>query len=517
MIRIENISKVFNPRSRNRNQVLKNISFELPEKGLIAIFGKSGSGKTTLLNIIGGLDKQDGGKIYIDGENVAGKVDRTRNAKIGYIFQNYYLEKGYTITEILRNQMTIAGFKDENEIKRRTTAALELVEMERFKNKRADALSGGQQQRVAIARAIVKGSDIILADEPTGNLDAENTVKVMEILKEISKTQLVVLVTHEVTLIKNYADSHIKIVDGKLVPDSDVGDEIKYVTEHNAIRVDGSKAEKISKNGVDIEFYGAPSQSGECVKIVNDNGTIYIQPGRNVTVLDGTSEKKLVFKGAEEEKAEKARNAETIASAFTKSNAKKNGKLFTFKSILKLFKKGGEERAYSTANIVKQIFIAAMAAVICFFAFSAFEVLNTEIENKTVDENGVYTNLDAYSEIRRLNADLYDGIDFFDTQLKSGTFAYSDFVSLSEIRIDYTPKALNDEVSFDLYGRMPAEGEVLISRSIAEKIKERIRLSELQNDRSMQLLTFENEYRVSGIVEIGLPLVYMNKSDYVIS
>ena len=84
MIKIENIGKVFNPRSRNRNEVLKGVSFELPEKGFIAIYGKSGSGKTTLLNIIGGLDRQDKGKIYIDGENVAGKVDKIRNAKIGF-------------------------------------------------------------------------------------------------------------------------------------------------------------------------------------------------------------------------------------------------------------------------------------------------------------------------------------------------------------------------------------------------------------------------------------------------
>lgn len=206
MIRIENVGKVFNPRSRNRNEVLKGVSFELPEKGLVAIYGKSGSGKTTLLNIIGGLDKQDKGKIYIDGENVAGKVDKIRNAKIGFIFQNYYLERGYTIAEIMRNAMHIAGFKDEAEIERRSEEVLTLVDMERFKNKQGDALSGGQKQRVAIARALIKGADIILADEPTGNLDAENTMKVMDILKEISRTKLVVIVTHEITLGKPWCN-----------------------------------------------------------------------------------------------------------------------------------------------------------------------------------------------------------------------------------------------------------------------------------------------------------------------
>ena len=121
-----------------------------------------------MLNIIGGLDKQDSGKIYIDGESVKGKTDKIRNEKIGFIFQNYYLESGYTIAEIMRNAMHIAGFKDETEIAKRTEEVLKIVDMERFQNKQGDALSGGQKQRVAIARALIKGADIILADEPTG-------------------------------------------------------------------------------------------------------------------------------------------------------------------------------------------------------------------------------------------------------------------------------------------------------------------------------------------------------------
>ena len=123
MIRVENIKKTFNPHSSARNQVLKGVSFELPDKGLVAIFGKSGSGKTTLLNIIGGLEKADSGKIIVNGESMKGNEDKIRNQKIGFIFQNYYLERGYTISEIMRNAMLIAGFTDEKEIERRTEEA----------------------------------------------------------------------------------------------------------------------------------------------------------------------------------------------------------------------------------------------------------------------------------------------------------------------------------------------------------------------------------------------------------
>lgn len=292
MIKIENIGKVFNAHSRNRNEVLKGVSFELPEKGFIAIYGKSGSGKTTLLNIIGGLDRQDKGKIYIDGENVAGKVDKIRNAKIGFIFQNYYLERGYTIAEIMRNAMHIAGFKDEAEIERRSEEVLALVDMERFKNKQGDALSGGQKQRVAIARALIKGADVILADEPTGNLDAENTMKVMDILKEISKTRLVVVVTHEITLIKKYADSYIKLVDGRLDENTDLGEVFEYDTEHNNIYVDEKPRGEVKEGALDIEFYGDTPAARDTIQVFNDKGNIYIKAGANVTVLDERSEKK---------------------------------------------------------------------------------------------------------------------------------------------------------------------------------------------------------------------------------
>ena len=446
-IRVENITKVFNKHSRAANHVLKGVSFTLPEKGLVAIYGKSGSGKTTLLNIIGGLDKQDGGKVYIDGECTSGRTDKIRNEKIGFIFQNYYLEKG-TITEILRNQMIIAGFKDEKEIERRSHEALKLVDMERYKNKRADALSGGQQQRVAIARAIVKGSDIILADEPTGNLDAENTVKVMDILKEISQTQLVVLVTHEITLIQKYADSHIKIVDGELVEDGEI-----------------------------TESELAPANYGN----------------------ERNNEQK-----------------HTELSTFTKSNVKRNGRLFSLRHVFKALKGDGEEKAYSIGNIFKQVFIFAMAVVMCFFAFSAFEALNTKIENKSLGKYSIYTNINTYSALRRLDESSYETIDFFDMNMREGSFSYGGLSALSGISISYTPRAIEHESEITVeYGAVPKEGEVIISRALAEELKNRFRLNELQNDKALLLVTFNNEYRISGIVDGNDRQVWLNKIDYV--
>ena len=446
-IKVENIVKTFNRHSRNANKVLKGVSFELPEKGLTCIFGKSGSGKTTLLNIIGGLEKADSGKVYIDGECTSGKTDKIRNAKIGFIFQNYYLEKGYTIAEILRNQMIIAGFKDEKEIARRTEEALKLVDMERFKNKLGDALSGGQQQRVAIARAIVKGSDVILADEPTGNLDAENTMKVMDILKEISKTQLVVIVTHEVSLIKKYADSHIKIVDGELVEDGEI-------------------------------------EETDLAPATYDN----IKEGNET---------------------------HSVLTTFTKSTAKRNGRLFTVKTIFKRNNAGGE-KAYSVGNVFKQIFILALAVVMTFFSFSAFEALSAVTENKTLGKNTVYTNLNSYSVLRKTDESHYKSIDFFDTEMRTGSFSYGGLASLSGIEVKYTPKAIEegDEIAVE-YGRLPQKGEAIVSRKMAEELKREFRMKELNTDKAITLMTFDGEYPITGITGGDDKIIYLNKEDYV--
>ena len=517
MIRIENIGKVFNPRSRNRNEVLKGVSFELPEKGFIAIYGKSGSGKTTLLNIIGGLDRQDKGKIYIDGENVAGKADKIRNAKIGFIFQNYYLERGYTIAEIMRNAMHIAGFKDEGEIERRGEQVLTLVDMERFKNKQGDALSGGQKQRVAIARALIKGADVILADEPTGNLDAENTMKVMDILKEISKTKLVVVVTHEITLIKKYADSYIKLVDGRLDENTDLGEVFQYDTERNNIYVDKTPREELKEGALGIQFYGEKPTENDTVQVFNDNGNIYIRAGASVTVLDDKSEKKIIFRGVENGQTDE--QSKRFVPDFKKSTAKRNGRLFTAKSVFRLFRSDGSERLYSTANIIKQIFIFVIAAVLCFLSLMAFEAANTRIDNKVINDNGVYVNMNTYTDLRTLDTSLYENIDFFETQYKQGSFSYNGITSLSGISADYAPGAIEaDETAESIglvYGEMPKEGEVLITRNLAETLKTQFRLSELDSDRAMLLVVFEDEFRVSGIIDGDTPAVYMGKQDYV--
>ncbi|MFA7589576.1 MAG: ATP-binding cassette domain-containing protein, partial [Acholeplasmataceae bacterium] len=173
MIKLEQLHKYFNRRRKNEIHVLNNITFELPEKGLVVLLGTSGSGKTTLLNVLGGLDRIQSGTIHFDDQKIIGypshKWDTIRNEKIGYVFQNYNLLPELSVYDNIAFVLNMIGIKDVTEVQNRVHYILRAVGMYPFRKKKATQLSGGQMQRVAIARALVKNPRIIIADEPTGN------------------------------------------------------------------------------------------------------------------------------------------------------------------------------------------------------------------------------------------------------------------------------------------------------------------------------------------------------------
>ncbi len=222
MIKVNNLQKYYNKGKKSEQHVLNNINLEFGNTGLVCILGESGSGKTTLLNTIGGLDDFAEGTLQINDTVLKSykqkQIEPVRNEHFGYIFQNYYLLKGYSVSynvKIALNRYNLS----EKEKDERTKYILGLLGISKYKNKPVSKLSGGQQQRVSIARALVKAPDIILADEPTGNLDEENTIRTMTILKKISKECLVLLVTHEKRIAKFFGDRIIEICDGKVVRD----------------------------------------------------------------------------------------------------------------------------------------------------------------------------------------------------------------------------------------------------------------------------------------------------------
>lgn len=204
-------------------EALKDVSLNFRESEFVAILGTSGSGKTTLLNIIGGLDRYDSGDLIINGKSTKkfkdSEWDAYRNNSIGFIFQNYNLIGHISVLANVEMCMTLSGVSAK-EKKRRATKVLEKVGLKEHINKKPNQLSGGQMQRVAIARALVNNPDIILADEPTGALDSNTSVQIMELITEIAKDKLVIMVTHNPELAEEYANRIIQIKDGEVQSDT---------------------------------------------------------------------------------------------------------------------------------------------------------------------------------------------------------------------------------------------------------------------------------------------------------
>ena len=222
MLQLKNIYKSYIV-GEEKQQVLKDINITFRKNEFVSILGASGSGKTTLLNIIGGLDVYDSGDLVIDNlstKNFTKKNwDSYRNYKIGFVFQNYNLISHLSVLENVELALTLSGI-NKKERKEKAKYALIKVGLKDHINKKPNQLSGGQMQRVAIARAIVNNPDIILADEPTGALDSNTSVQIMDILKEISKNKLIIMVTHNKEIANKYSDRIIELKDGEIVGDS---------------------------------------------------------------------------------------------------------------------------------------------------------------------------------------------------------------------------------------------------------------------------------------------------------
>ena len=377
MLKVQNVDKYFYRRRSNQIHVINGTSLEFGENGLTALLGPSGCGKTTLLNVIGGLDKVDKGKIYINGKRItgrtAGAVDKIRNLNIGYIFQNYNLINNMTVFENVAMVLKMVGIKDKKEIKEKVEYALELVGMYRYRKRYADMLSGGERQRVGIARAIVKNPSIIIADEPTGNLDSANTLEVMNIIKAISREKLVILVTHEESLAEFYADRIIRLKDGKVI-----SDEVNKNVEGLDYRIENRIYLKDIK---DNKTYGDGehslrvfNESGEKVDldIVISRGNIFINSRNNrsrVEIVDDNSSIELVDDHYRAMTAEEAEARKFHAERFAASKPLKHSSIYNVFTML-----ASGFKTVSNYHILKKVLLAGFVASAMFITYAVSNV-----------------------------------------------------------------------------------------------------------------------------------------------
>ena len=529
MIKIEKVNKYFNKGKANQIHVINNTTMTLPDKGIVCLLGPSGCGKTTLLNAIGGLDKVDSGTITIDGQRItrfsSSKIDSIRNARIGYIFQNFNLIDDRTVFENVAIALRMIGIRDNTTVTARVRYCLQQVGIDQYRNKLAGSLSGGQRQRVAIARAIVKNPSIIIADEPTGNLDSSNTLEIMNIIKTISRERLVILVTHERNIAEFYSDHIAEMKDGKIIKayNNDSSRYLDYQLENKIYLKDMAVHKGFAKDDVSVDVYSDEERQAD-LKVVIRGNNLYINTGGMLNVVDETANIEMVDEHytAMDESYFEENDFDYTACLPSKYKAK-------YTSVYRLTNmiSSGWKTVKSFKKVRKVLMLGFVFAAM--FAFLAISNVMGLIDLKPVDyrtTNGNYltvSNPEKSEDALELAAD-FDGVAFVmpGNTIKSVTLPLDDYLQTSYAQEELSVSLVHDSVLSDdqiIAGSMPAdEHEVVIDRSIVDKfIREgkgdSVGLNTM-NEFIGRRLHFESldDYRISGIADTESPSLFVDES-----
>ncbi len=534
MVRLEHVNKYFNRRKKNEIHVINDTTLKLADKGLVALLGPSGCGKTTLLNVIGGLDKVNGGNVYINGEKLTGrsaaKVDQIRNLNIGYVFQNYNLVDSMTVFDNVAIALKMVGVKDKQEIAEKVNYVLEKVGMYRYRNRYADMLSGGERQRVGIARAIVKNPAVVIADEPTGNLDSKNTLEVMNIIKTISQDKLVILVTHEEQLADFYASRVIRILDGRVVSDqiNNHVDNLDYRIENKIYLKDIANHKRLKTDLYNLDFYNENDGKLD-LDIVIRGGNVYIRtndPQSRVEVVSDESSIEFV-----DDHYRKLSHEDSAVSGFDPQKLAVSGTR-RYRSILS---PGATiKRGFKTVfnyNILKKILLLGFVISAMFITYSIsniFGVLNIT-DDEFVQEDKSYLTIVG----KRIDVDTYlkyeanEDFDYImpgDSQI-SMSMPYDDYLQTSSGSATITG-SLSDykKLSKDdlVYGRLPEKStEIVVDRMVLKSVikNQDSKMAGFGTAKSFLNQEFSvpdmSDMKIVGISDMGSPCIYTDQSLFI--
>ena len=528
MIELKNVNKYFYRHKKNEIHVINDTSLKLDDTGLVALLGPSGCGKTTLLNTIGGLDNINSGSIFINGERISKRssynIDKIRNLNIGYIFQDYNLVDDMTVFDNVALSLRLCGIKDEDEIKKRVYYVLEKVNMYRYRNRHASMLSGGERQRVGIARAIVKDPSIIIADEPTGNLDSKNTIEVMNIIKAISKDRLVILVTHESELAMFYASRILRIEDGKIISDevNEYDNDLDYRMDNKIYLLDIKNHENIDTDKYNINYYSDNDNKLDITIVVN-NGIVYIESKNKVDIIDNNSSIELIndhYKKLSKDVYNEYKF--DFESIINKNNKKKYSSVYSiFKSIKNGFNK---IRSYSTIKKVLLFGFLVSGMFVTYSASSLFALKNikdsdfvTMNKNYLVIDNSRIT-VNKFKDIEN-NPDVNfaipgkSAVNFnfkIDDYYQTSDTVFTMGGSLSSINMINKNNIIR--------GRMPNnENEIVIDKIIYNNLNTTIKCAGILtiNDILNRDVYIDSlNYKIVGIVDMGSPSIYTYEGEF---
>ena len=545
MIKLIKVNKYFNRFKKNKLHVINNTSLEFENTGLVAILGESGSGKTTLLNAIGGLDKVSSGKIYVNGKKItrkrSGRVDKIRNLNIGYIFQNYNLINDLTVFENVALALKMSGLKNKEEIKKRVNYILEVLGIYKYRNRYANMISGGERQRVAIARALVKNPNIIIADEPTGNLDSKNSLEIMNIIKAISKTKLVILVTHEKNLAEFYATRIIEVVDGTVVNDrkNEHNDELDYRLESKIYLKEFEDIKKINEENLNVDVYKGKNEKLD-IKLVLKNGNIYVEAKNNkVEVVDDSSAIELIddhYKKISKEEYEK--NQFHYDDIIKNTYKKRYSSIYNPITLLT----SGFKKIFNYSVLKKLLLLGFLASsMFSLYAVSnIFGVTNiTDDEFIKQDKNYMTLITDKINIEDYYNYEKLDFVDYIipGNTMIQGTIKYDDYYQTQNASdtFGFSLASLNLVKENNLlYGKMPEkENEVIVDKMILEGIlsesynsAKQVGIKDISGFLNREICVEDfmaiatDEYTIPKLVIVGIcdltsPSLYINNNSFV--
>ncbi len=530
MIKIHGLNKYYNKNRRNENHVLKDITLDFPSTGLVMLLGDSGSGKTTLLNVIGGLDASDSGSYTIDDTTIqkydAKAVDALRNRKIGYIFQNYYLFPHETVHENIRLTLKMIGLTDEEEIDRRINHLLKLINMPQYKHRRANQLSGGQQQRIAIIRALAKDPSIIIADEPTGNLDSKNTLAIMRMLKEISKNKLIIMVTHEETIAKHYGDQIIRIEDGKILSQKQNGatGALDTTTDSDIYLGDLKHIKPTTESDDSLEIYRDDSTDQPLkARLIIQNKTLYIDIDgeyRNINFLRGETDTTI-----HESKREDVAKSETELPSidyegFDEDELSENKSVIPIKTTVET----ALNKVRQSSKLSKLLYLSfAFSAAIFMIAIGLlFNILF--IGEEVFLEDPAYTFEVHADEFEDYESFLDFSEDFkaynlstTDQSIRFGLPRFYQTQSHQGFDVTMVPLSLTDPDAL-MHGRMPeAPYEIVISSGLAANMLENRTIvnTGISSEEGILNLYYDHDGRtvhIAGIVRDNAPVVFTSEA-----
>ena len=536
MIRLEKVNKFYNKGKANQIHVINDTSMILPDRGIFCLLGPSGCGKTTLLNAIGGLDSVDSGTITIDGQLItrfsSDRVDSIRNAYIGYIFQNFNLLDDRTVFENVAIALRMTGITDDKTIESRVRYCLEKVGLDHYRNKLAGSLSGGQRQRVAIARAIVKNPGIIIADEPTGNLDSINTLEIMNIIKTISREKLVILVTHEQNLAEFYSDYVAELRDGKIVNtyDNKSSGSLDYQLDNKIYLKDMEIHKELRQDNVNIDVYGDTDRTIE-IKLAVRGNNIYIDTDGKFNVVDEKQNVKLVddHYAAIDETIYEDNDFDYTACLPSDFRAKYTP-VYNLTNMFSI----GWESVKNFRRIKKILLLGFVFAAM--FAFLAISNVRGLLEVKPEDyrtTNGNYITIPNAEDAEEL-MDLVESLETVSYVLpgetkKSVTIPLDDYIQTGNQEEDVTVSiVLTSELDPDtlIAGSLPSSSrDVVIDKSVVDSflrddLGKVIGLSTMEEFIGRRI-TVPNldDYRITGIADTKSPSLYVapNQAMYILS